>query len=56
MEVLSQQSQARLFIVQALSQVRQIIVLLRNHPSIVVWAPFAEAHMKGKAEAGVHWV
>ena len=27
---------------EAFSQARQIIVLLRNHPSIVVWAPFSE--------------
>ncbi|MFA5058120.1 MAG: glutamine amidotransferase, partial [Opitutaceae bacterium] len=36
------------YVAQALSQVRQITVQLRNHPSIVVWAPFAEAHMKGQ--------
>jgi beta-mannosidase len=49
MQVLARSNPRRgTYIAQALSQVRQIIVLLRNHPSIVVWAPFAEAHMKGK--------
>ncbi len=53
MEVLARSNPRRdIYIAQALSQVRQIIVLLRNHPSIVVWAPFAEAHMKGK---GAGW-
>lgn len=36
------------YVTQALAQVRQIIIQLRNHPSIVVWAPFAEAQIKGK--------
>jgi len=36
------------YVKQALAQVRQIITLLRNHPSLVVWAPFAEAQLKGK--------
>ena len=31
---------------QATSQVRQIITALRNHPSVVEWAPLAEAHEK----------
>jgi beta-mannosidase len=49
MAVLSRANPRRdIYIAESLSQVRQIIVLLRNHPSIVVWAPFAEAHMKGK--------
>jgi beta-mannosidase len=53
MEVLARSNPRRdIYIAQALSQVRQIIVLLRKHPSIVVWAPFAEAHMKGK---GAGW-
>ena len=53
MEVLSRNNPRReIYVAEALSQVRQIIVLLRNHPSIVVWAPFAEAHMKGK---GAGW-
>ncbi|HEY5564243.1 MAG TPA: sugar-binding domain-containing protein, partial [Rhodothermia bacterium] len=40
---------------QALSQVRQIIINHRSHPSIVVWAPFAEAQTKGKGwGAGSH--
>jgi beta-mannosidase len=36
------------FVKESLSQLRQIIVKHRNHPSIVVWAAFAEAQMKGK--------
>lgn len=36
------------YVTQALSQVRQIIINHRSHPSIVVWAPFAEAQTKGK--------
>ncbi|HYA25531.1 MAG TPA: glycoside hydrolase family 2 TIM barrel-domain containing protein [Terriglobales bacterium] len=35
------------FVRESLSQVRQIIVVLRNHPSIIEWAAFAEAHAKG---------
>jgi beta-mannosidase len=35
------------YVNQALSQVRQTIITLRSHPSIVVWAPFAEAQIKG---------
>ena len=35
------------FVQESLSQVRQIIVALRNHPSIIEWAAFAEAHAKG---------
>ncbi len=36
------------FVRESLSQLRQIIIQLRNHPSIIVWAAFAEAQMKGK--------
>ena len=36
-----------IFIKESLSQLRQIIIQLRNHPSIIVWAAFAEAHEKG---------
>ena len=36
------------YVREALRQVRKIIIALRNHPSIVVWAPFAEAQIKGK--------
>lgn len=35
------------FVRESLSQVRQIIIALRNHPSIIEWAAFAEAHAKG---------
>ena len=35
------------FVRESLSQLRQIIVALRNHPSIIEWAAFAEAHAKG---------
>jgi hypothetical protein len=35
------------FVRESLSQVRQIILELRNHPSIIEWAAFAEAHAKG---------
>ena len=35
------------FLKQARLQVGQIITALRNHPSIVEWAPLAEAHEKG---------
>jgi beta-galactosidase/beta-glucuronidase len=36
------------FVQESLRQVRQIIIQLRNHPSIIVWAAFAEARMGGK--------
>jgi beta-mannosidase len=36
------------FVKESLSQLRQVIIELRNHPSIIVWAAFAEAHEKGK--------
>ena len=35
------------FVRESLKQVRQIIVALRNHPSVIEWAAFAEAHAKG---------
>src|SRR5215469_4829310 len=35
------------FVRESLSQVRQILMALRNHPSIIEWAAFAEAHAKG---------
>ncbi len=35
------------FLKQARLQVAEIITALRNHPSIVEWAPLAEAHEKG---------
>ncbi len=35
------------FVRESLSQLRQITITLRNHPSIIEWAPFAEAHEKG---------
>ena len=36
-----------IFVKESLSQLRKIIIQLRNHPSIIVWAAFAEAHEKG---------
>jgi len=36
------------FVKESLGQLRQILIELRNHPSIIVWAAFAEAHEKGK--------
>jgi len=36
-----------IFVKESLSQIRQIVVDLRNHPAIVEWAAFAEAHAKG---------
>jgi beta-mannosidase len=49
MAVLSRDNPRReTFIKESLSQVRQILILLRNHPSIVLWDPFAEARMGGK--------
>ena len=36
-----------IFIKESLSQLRQIVLQLRTHPSIIVWAAFAEAHEKG---------
>ncbi|MEW5976487.1 MAG: sugar-binding domain-containing protein [Acidobacteriota bacterium] len=54
MQVLDRANPRReIFVQQALSQVRQIVVGLRNHPSIVVWAPFAEARMGGKGWGAV---
>jgi len=35
------------FLKQARLQVGQIVTALRNHPSIIEWAPLAEAHDKG---------
>ncbi len=35
------------FIKESLGQLRQIVIQLRNHPSIIQWAAFAEAHDKG---------
>ncbi len=35
------------FVKESLSEIRQIILALREHPSIIVWAAFAEAKMKG---------
>ena len=35
------------FIKESLDQIRQIIIQLRDHPSLVVWAAFAEAKVKG---------
>jgi beta-mannosidase len=35
------------FVQESLRQVRQIILALRSHPSIIEWAAFAEAHAKG---------
>jgi beta-mannosidase len=37
-----------IFVKESLRQLRQTIIQLRNHPSIIVWAAFAEAQMKGK--------
>lgn len=49
MAVLDQANPRRAaYVEQALSQVRKIILELRNHPSIIVWAPFAEALVKGR--------
>ncbi len=36
------------FVKESLGQLRQVVIELRNHPSIIVWAAFAEAHEKGK--------
>ena len=48
-EVLSHTNPRReTFVKESLRQVRQIIIQLRNHPSIIVWAAFAEARMGGK--------
>src|SRR5215469_16556764 len=47
-DVLSYSNPRReIFIRESLRQVGQIIVALRNHPSIIEWAAFAEAHAKG---------
>lgn len=34
------------YLKEAKSEVKQIVTLLRNHPSVVEWAPLAEAHEK----------
>ena len=36
-----------IFVKESLGQLRQIITGHRNHPSIIEWAAFAEAHQKG---------
>jgi beta-mannosidase len=43
------------FVKESLSQVRQIIVDLRNHPAIIEWAAFAEAHAKGGGWGVGNW-
>ena len=43
------------FLTQARLQVAQIITALRNHPSIVEWAPLAEAHIKGGGWGAASW-
>jgi beta-mannosidase len=35
------------FVNDSLDQIRRIIIQLRDHPSVVVWAAFAEARVKG---------
>jgi beta-mannosidase len=35
------------FVKTSLDQIRQIIIQLRDHPSVIVWAAFAEAKVKG---------
>ncbi|MEW5980067.1 MAG: sugar-binding domain-containing protein [Acidobacteriota bacterium] len=35
------------FVKESLRQLRNIVIQLRNHPSIIQWAAFAEAHAKG---------
>ncbi|MFN8009513.1 MAG: glycoside hydrolase family 2 TIM barrel-domain containing protein [Terriglobia bacterium] len=48
-EVLSHSNPRReIFVQESLRQIRQIVRQLRNHPSIIVWAAFAEARMGGK--------
>ena len=48
-EVLAYSNPRReIFVKESLGQLRQIVVEHRNHPSIIVWAAFAEAHEKGK--------
>ncbi|MFH1008342.1 MAG: sugar-binding domain-containing protein [Candidatus Latescibacterota bacterium] len=39
-----------IFIKESLSQLRQIIIALRNHPSTIVWVAFAEARSRVKGE------
>lgn len=47
-DVLSYSNPRRgIFVRESLQQVQSIIVALRNHPSIIEWAAFAEAHAKG---------
>jgi beta-mannosidase len=54
MAVLSRDNPRRaIFVRESLSQVRQILILLRNHPSIVLWDPLAEARMSGKGWGAV---
>jgi beta-mannosidase len=36
-----------IFVKQSLDQLRQIVIQLRDHPSIIVWGAFAEARVKG---------
>jgi beta-mannosidase len=48
MEVMAYSNPRReAFVKESLDQIRQIIIQLRNHPSIIVWAAFAEAKVKG---------
>ena len=49
MAVLSKDNPRReIFVKNALAQVRQIVLMLRNHPAVVEWSAFAEARMGGK--------
>ena len=55
-DVLSSSNPRReVFVKESLSQVRQIIVDLRNHPAIFEWAAFAEAHAKGGGWGVGNW-
>ena len=48
MEVMAYSNPRReAFVKESLHQIRRIILQLRSHPSIIVWAAFAEAKVKG---------
>lgn len=52
-DVLSPDNPRRaVYVKESLSQVQQVLTELRNHPSIIEWAAFAEAHQNGRWGVG----
>ncbi len=55
-DVLSASNPRRaIYVKESLSQVQQVVLELRSHPSIIEWAAFAEAHQKGGGWGVGNW-